>query len=453
MATYDYDLFTIGAGSGGVRATRIAASHGARVAVAEEYRAGGTCVIRGCVPKKLMVYGSRIGFDIEDARGFGWSHPESSHDWPALIRAKDAEIGRLEGLYRKGVLGAGGQIFDERAVLVGPHEIRLLGSGKTVSAKHILIATGARPHLPQGVPGIEHAITSNETFDLTARPQHVVIVGAGYIALEFACIFRGYGSEVTVVHYGPEVLRGFDRECAHHLHGEMEKRGIRFVMDASVVGIQLDGGKREVGLSTGAMLNADQVMYATGRWPNTKGLGLEEAGVGTNPKGAVMVDGYGRTSAEHIYAVGDVTDRHNLTPVAIREGHAVADTLFGGKPTIVDLDDIPTAVFTTPELATVGLTEEAARRVYPDLHVYKAKYRPMKAMVSGRDEQTLMKMLVDGATDRVVGVHMVGADAGEIIQVAGVAVKMKATKADFDATVALHPSAAEELVLMRTRSG
>lgn len=451
MTKFDYDLFTIGAGSGGVRASRIAAGFGARVAVAEEYRAGGTCVIRGCVPKKLLVYGSRIGFDIEDARGFGWTHPETSHDWGALIRAKDDEITRLEGLYRKGIESAGGTIFDERAELVSPHDIRLTASGRIVSAKTILVAVGAAPHKPECV-GAENAITSNEAFQLKDRPRHIVIVGAGYIALEFACIFRGYGSEVTVVHYGPEILRGFDRECATHLHGELSKRGIQFRMDASVVGIRLENGMRETGLSTGELIESDQVMFATGRWPNTRGLGLEAAGVAVNAKGAIPVDPYSRTNVEHIYAVGDVTDRHNLTPVAIREGHAFAETVFNGTPTAVDHDDIPTAIFTTPEFASVGLTEEAARHDYADVHIYRARYRPMKATISRRDEQTLMKLIVDGASNRVLGVHMVGADAGEIIQMAGIALKMKATKADFDATIALHPSAAEEFVLMRTRS-
>ncbi len=452
MTSFDYDLFTIGAGSGGVRASRIAAGFGAKVAVAEEYRAGGTCVIRGCVPKKLMVYGSRIGFEIEDARGFGWTHPETSHDWSALIRAKDDEIARLEGLYRKGIEGAGGTFIDERAELVGPHEIRLMKSGRTVTAKTILVATGGAPHRPANCPGAELAITSNEAFHLKERPLHIVIVGAGYIALEFACIFRGYGSDVTIVHYAPEILRGFDRECATHLHGELAKRGIVFHMDASVVGVQIRNGRREIGLSTGEMLEADQIMFATGRWPNTRGLGLEAAGVAVNAKGAIPVDPYGRTNVPHIYAVGDVTDRHNLTPVAIREGHAFAETVFNDNPIAVDHDDIPTAIFTTPEYASVGLTEEAARASYGEVHVYKAKYRPMKATISHRDEQTLMKLIVDGASNRVIGVHMVGADAGEIIQMAAIAVKMKATKADFDATIALHPSAAEEFVLMRTRS-
>jgi glutathione reductase (NADPH) len=450
MTSFDYDLFTIGAGSGGVRATRIAAGFGAKAAVAEEYRAGGTCVIRGCVPKKLMVYGSRIGFDFEDARGFGWS-AHATHDWGALIRAKDEEIARLEGLYRKGLDGAGATILDERAVVTGPHEIHLVKSNRTVTAKTILLAVGASPHRAT-CPGDDLAITSNEIFHLKERPDHIVIVGAGYIALEFATILRGYGSAVTIVHYGPEILRGFDRECATHLHGELVKRGIRFVMDASVVGIRMENGKREVGLSTGELLEADQVMFATGRWPNTRGLGLETVGVKLNAKGAVEVDAYGGTNVPHIYAVGDVTDRHNLTPVAIREGHAFAETVFNNNPIAVDHADIPTAIFTTPEYASVGLTEEAARHAHGDVHIYKARYRPMRATISHRDEQTFMKLIVKPDDGRILGVHMVGADAGEIIQMAGIAVKMKATKADFDATIALHPSAAEEFVLMRTRA-
>ena len=447
---FDYDLFTIGAGSGGVRATRIAAGFGAKAAVAEEYRAGGTCVIRGCVPKKLMVYGSRIGFDFEDARGFGWD-AAPTHDWGTLIRHKDEEIARLEGLYRKGLDGAGATIIDERAVLTGPNEIHLVKSNRTVTAKTILLAVGASPHRAACV-GDHLAITSNEIFHLKERPEHIVIVGAGYIALEFATIMRGYGSAVTVVHYAPEILRGFDRECATHLHGELAKRGITFVMDASVIGIREENGRKDVGLSTGEVLVADQVMFATGRWPNTKNLGLEAAGVKTNAKGAIEIDAYGRTNVPHIYAVGDVTDRHNLTPVAIREGHAFAETVFNNNPIAVDHADIPTAIFTTPEFASVGLTEEAARAAHGDVHIYKAKYRPMRATISHRDEQTLMKLIVNPADNRVLGVHMVGADAGEIIQMAGIAVKMKATKADFDATIALHPSAAEEFVLMRTRS-
>ena len=315
----------------------------------------------------------------------------------------------------------------------------------------MLVAVGAAPHRAS-CPGSDLAITSNEIFHLPERPDHIVIVGAGYIALEFAAILRGLGSAVTVVHYAPEILRGFDRECAAHLHAELGKRGIAFVMDASVVGIREENGRREIGLSTGAVLEADQIMFATGRWPNTRGLGLETAGVAVNDKGAILVDAFSRTNMPHIYAVGDVTDRANLTPIAIREGHAFAETVFNANPTAVNHADIPTAIFTTPEYASVGLTEEQARHAHADVHIYKAKFRPMRATLSGRDEQTLMKLIVDGASDRVLGLHMVGADAGEIVQMAGIAVRMKATKADFDATIALHPSAAEEFVLMRTRS-
>ncbi len=451
MTTYDYDLFTIGAGSGGVRATRIAAGFGAKAAIAEEYRAGGTCVIRGCVPKKLMVYASRYGFDAEDAKGFGWHFGEATHDWVAMIAAKDQEIARLEGLYRKGLEGAGATIFDERAELVGPHDIRLMRSGRTVTAKHILIASGASPHVPD-LPGIELAISSNEIFHLQARPARIVIVGAGYIALEFATILQGLGSEVTVIHHGPEILRGFDKECATHLHGQMEKRGVRFIMNTSVLRIEAAGNQRNVQLSDGQRIICDQIMFATGRWPNTRALGLETAGVRTNLKGAVEVDAHSRTSAPHIYAVGDVTDRMNLTPVAIREGNAFAETVFNNNPTSVDLADIPTAIFTTPEFASVGFTEEEARKGFSDVHIYKAQFRPMRATLSGRDEQVLMKLIVGGESHRILGLHMVGADAGEIAQMAAIAIRMKATKADFDATVALHPSAAEEFVLMRSRT-
>ncbi len=450
--TYDFDLFTIGAGSGGVRAARIAAGYGAKVGIAEEYRTGGTCVIRGCVPKKLFVYGSRFGYDAEDARGFGWRESGLSHDWPTLIAAKDEEIARLEGLYRKGLDGAGATLFHERAVIAGPNAVRLVQSGRTVTARHILIAVGASPHLPHETPGAELAITSNEALDLKARPDHIVIVGAGYIALEFALLFRGYGSDVTVVHRGAEILRGFDRECATHLQGELARRGVRFAMERTVRSIALEDGKRRIALSDGETLLADQVMFATGRWPNTAGLGLETIGLALGAKGEIEVDERNRTAVADVYAVGDVTDRLNLTPIAIREGHALADMLFNDSPVIVDRSFTPTAVFTTPELASVGMTEEEARAALDDLHIYKAKYRPMKATISKREEQTLMKLLVDGRTDRVVGVHMVGADAGEIIQMAAVALKMRATKADFDRTVALHPSAAEEFVLMRTRS-
>lgn len=446
---FDYDLFTIGAGSGGTRASRIAAGFGAKVAVAEEFRVGGTCVIRGCVPKKLMVYAGRFGADLEEARNFGWDIESYAHDWARLIANKDREIARLEGLYRKGLNGAGAEIIDERAQITGPHDIRLMKSGRTVTAKHILIATGAAPHKPEGVPGIEHAITSNEIFHLRQRPERIVIVGAGYIALEFASLLNGLGSEVTIVHYAPEILRGFDRELRHHLHRELAKSGIKFEMDTNLVGLRRDGAVLEAGLSTGKLIECDQLMLATGRWPNTLGLGLENAGVALDDKGAVIVDSHSRSSVPNIYAVGDVTNRVNLTPVAIREGHYFAETVFNNNPLAVDHTTIPTAVFTTPEVGTVGLTEEAARRSVGAVHIYKSQFRPMKYTLGTKETQMLFKLVVDAHTDRVLGCHIVGPDAAEIIQAVGIAVKMGATKRDFDATIALHPSAAEELVLMR----
>ena len=446
---FDYDLFTIGAGSGGTRASRIAAGYGARVAVAEEYRVGGTCVIRGCVPKKLMVYAGRFAGDFEEARNFGWDIEAYAHDWSRLIANKDKEIARLEGLYRKGLMGAGAEIIDERAEVLGPHEIRLKKSGRTVTAKHILIATGAAPHVPEGVPGIEHAITSNEIFHLRQRPERIVIVGAGYIALEFASLLNSLGSEVTIVHYAPEILRGFDREVRHHLHAELAKAGIKFEMDANLVGLRRDGAVLEAGLSTGKLIECDQLMLATGRWPNTLGLGLENAGVALDGKGAVIVDSHSRSSVPSIYAVGDVTNRVNLTPVAIREGHYFAETVFNNNPLAVDHTNIPTAVFTTPEVGTVGLTEEAARHSVGAVHIYKSQFRPMKYTLGTKETKMLLKLVVDAHTDRVLGCHIVGPDAAEIIQTVGIAVKMGATKRDFDMTIALHPSAAEELVLMR----
>ncbi len=451
--SYDYDLFVIGAGSGGVRASRIAASYGAKVAVAEEYRVGGTCVIRGCVPKKLMVYAARYGDAIEEARGYGWRIEGATHDWTALIEAKDREIARLEGLYLKGLDGAGAEVIRDRAVLAGPHDIRLVRQERTVTAKNVLIATGAWPWMPRDVEGIQHAITSNEIFELTSRPDRVILVGAGYIALEFASMFRGLGSEVIVVHHRDSILRGFDEEAASHLRHELEKKGIRFVFNAKVRSIEKRApGDLRATLDTGERIEAGEVVFALGRHPNTAGLGLDKAGVAVSDKDAVIVDSYSRSSVSHIWAVGDVTHRIALTPVAIREGHAVADTIFGGKPTAVDHADIPTAVFTTPEVGTVGLSEEAARQAFGDVHIYSAKFRPMRQTLAGGDEQTLMKLVVDGHGGRVLGCHVVGPDAAEIVQGVAIAVKLRAKKADFDATIALHPSAAEELVLLRTRT-
>jgi glutathione reductase (NADPH) len=447
--TEDVDLFVIGGGSGGVRAARIAAGHGARVMLAEEFRVGGTCVIRGCVPKKLLVYASRFADSFADAAGFGWTVPEPSFDWAALVAAKDREITRLEGLYRQTQDKAGVEIVDTRAVLEDAHTLRLLKDGRKVRARRILVATGGRPNLPAGLPGVEHAITSDEAFDLKALPRRIVIVGGGYIAIEFAGLFAGLGAQVTLVHRGREVLRGFDHDLAARLHAAYAHRGVAFLLGDALTGIEKTAEGLAARTAGGGALEADQVMFAIGRRPNTEGLGLEAAGVATGTDGAVLVDPDGGTNVPHIHAVGDVTNRINLTPVAIREGHAYADSVFGGRPWRVDHADIPTAVFSTPELGTVGLTEEQAKAAFDGLDIYKAEFRPLKATVSGRAERVFMKLIVDAASDRVLGAHVLGEDAGEMAQLLGVAVKMKACKADFDATMALHPTAAEEFVTMR----
>jgi glutathione reductase (NADPH) len=452
MTSYDVDLFVIGAGSGGVRAARIASGHGAKVMLAEEYRVGGTCVIRGCVPKKLLVYASRFHEAFEDAKGFGWTVAPPSFDWPTLVRAKEKEITRLEAAYTSTQDKAGVTVVKSRAVLEDAHTIRLLADGRRITAKHILIATGGRPNMPADLPGIEHAISSNEAFDLAAFPKRIVIAGGGYIAVEFAGLFAGLGSEVTLIYRGDNILRGFDEDMRNGLRTAYEKRGIRFVFNDTFTAIE----KTPTGLAArtrgGLVLDADQVMFAIGRSPNIEGLGLENAGVSCGPDGAILVDASSRTSVENIHAVGDVTNRVNLTPVAIREGHAFADSVFGGKAWTVDHSDIPTAVFSTPEIGTVGITEAEAKAKLKAVDIYKTSFRPMKATLSGRDERTIMKIVVDGETDRVLGVHILGEDAGEMAQLVGIAIKMRATKADFDATMALHPSAAEELVTMRTPS-
>jgi len=450
LATADVDLFVIGAGSGGVRAARIAAGHGARVMLAEEFRIGGTCVIRGCVPKKLYVYASRYSHDLADAQSFGWTVGDSSFNWQKLVAAKEAEITRLEGLYEKGQNAAGVEIVRSRAVFEDAHTIRLLDDGRLIHAKHILIATGARPFLPK-IPGIEHAITSNEAFDLKTFPKRIVIAGGGYIAVEFAGIFKGLGAEVTLVHRGDNVLRGFDEDLRNAVRRGLENAEIRTILGATIAEIRNDTGLSAI-LDSGVRLEADQVMIALGRVPNVEGLGLEKAGVALNHHHAIAVDAASRTGVPHIYAVGDVTNRVNLTPVAIREGHAVADTLFGGKPWTVDHTGIATAVFSNPELGTVGLTEAQAREHHRIVDIYKADFRPMKATLSGSTDRVLMKIVVDGETDKVLGVHIAGEGAGEMAQLLGIAVKMGATKADFDATMAVHPTAAEELVTLRTRS-
>ncbi|SON56378.1 Glutathione amide reductase [Hartmannibacter diazotrophicus] len=450
MPTYDYDLFVIGAGSGGVRAARIASGYGARVAIAEEYRVGGTCVIRGCVPKKLLVYASRFGDEFEDAAGFGWSVGETSFDWATLIGNKDKEIDRLERAYVSNLEKAKVEIIPARGELTDAHTVRL-STGRSVTAERILIATGGRPFVPE-FPGREHVITSNEAFHLAELPKRVVVLGGGYIASEFACIFAGLGAKTTQLYRGKQILRGFDVELAGAVQEEMIKRGVDVRVGTDVVSVEKTDAGFRVRTTTGDTIETDCVMAATGRVPNTNGLGLETAGVETKANGAIAVDAMSQTSAPNIYAVGDVTDRVNLTPVAIREGHAFADTVYGGKEVVVDHSLIPTAVFTTPELGTVGLTQEQALERCGALDIYRARFRPMKMTLAGRDEKMFMKLLVDMETDKVLGAHIMGPDAGEFAQLLGIVISMGARKADFDRTMAVHPTATEELVTMRTPS-
>jgi glutathione reductase (NADPH) len=452
MSAFDVDLFVIGAGSGGVRAARIAAGYGAKVVVAEEFRVGGTCVIRGCVPKKLMVYASRFHDEFEDAAGFGWTVPAPTFDWPRLVAAKEKEISRLSGLYRANLDKAGVEIVETRAEIEDPHHVRLLADGRRLSAKYILVATGGTPTLEPAIPGRELAITSNEIFDLPELPRKLLIVGGGYIAVEFASIFARFGTEVTLCVRGVNILRGFDETMREGLRDALVHAGVAFKFQTLPARIEKSAKGLSVSLTSGAGLDADQVMIATGRHAHTKGLGLERAGVALDSSGGVLVDGFGKTNVSSIYAVGDVTNRIALTPVAIREGHAFADTVFGNTPTRVDRADIPTAVFSTPELGTIGLTETQAREAYDVVDIYASSFRPLKATLSGRQDRTSMKIVVDGVSDRVLGVHILGDDAGEMAQILGIAVKLGAKKADFDATMALHPTAAEELVTMRTRS-
>jgi len=444
--SYDYDLFVIGAGSGGVRASRIASGFGAKVAVAEEFRVGGTCVIRGCVPKKLLVYASHFAEDFESAKGYGWSVGKTSFDWKKLIASKDAEIDRLNGLYIKTLEGAGVELINGRATVEGPHTVRV--GDKTYTAGKILLAVGGWPSMPD-VPGIEHAITSNEALQLAEQPKRIVVVGGGYIAVEFAGIFAGMGSEVIQLYRGEQILRGFDDDLRDRLASEMKAKGINLRTGINVTNIEKTDAGVSLTLTDGSVMEADAVMYATGRSPNTKGLGLETAGVDLAKNGAVKVDGYGKTSCNSIFAVGDVTDRVQLTPVAIKEGHAFALTEFGGNPVSPEHDAVPSAVFSQPPIGTVGLTEDQAREKYGDIAVYTSDFRPMKHTLGGSSERAFTKLIVDKATDVVVGAHMIGLDAAEIIQGIGIAVKAGLTKAQFDATVAVHPSSAEEFVLMR----
>ena len=443
-----YDLIVIGAGSGGVRAARIAAAHGAKVAIVEEHKVGGTCVIRGCVPKKLLVYGAHFAEDLNDAAMFGWDIATCQFNWPVLRDNVLAEVGRLEGLYEQTLSNHDVTIFHERAVLGGPNEVRL-ASGSSHTAGIICIATGARPLMPE-MPGVEHAISSNEVFHLNDLPKRIVIAGGGYIANEFAGIFHQFGAHVTIVNRSDTILRGYDEQLRDRLLQISLAKGIDFRFNSTFNSIERqDDGMLKIDMEGCDDLVADQVLFAIGREPNVEGLGLEAAGVMLGERGAITVDADNRTNVASIYAIGDVTDRVQLTPVAIREGQAFADSVFGGKPTRVDYENIPSAVFSHPPLAGVGMTESEARNTLGSVRIYTSDFRPMKNVLAGRNERSLYKLVVDETTDEVVGVHMIGPDAPELLQVAAIAVKAKLKKADFDATVALHPSMAEELVLMR----
>jgi glutathione reductase (NADPH) len=448
MPDYDYDLFVIGAGSGGVRASRVAAAHGAKVAIAEEYRVGGTCVIRGCVPKKLLVYGAHFAEDLHDARRFGWNVPECDFDWTVLRDNVLSEVDRLNTAYTNTLDSHGVEIVHERATVSGPNEVTL-ASGRTITAGKILIAVGARPLVPS-CPGNEHGITSNEVFHLDALPKRVLIAGAGYIANEFAGIFNEFGSKVTLINRSDVILRGYDEQIRDRLLQISMTKGIDFRFHAEFRGIEKQAdGSLKVGMTNHDDMEVDCVLFATGRVPNTDGLGLAEAGVELDAKGAIVVGADNKSSVESIYAVGDVTNRVQLTPVAIREGQAFADTVFGNKPTTVDYGCIPSAVFSHPPIAGVGMTESEAKQKFGAVKVYTSDFRAMKNVLANRNERALYKMICEPNSGKVLGLHMIGPDAPEILQAAAVAVKAGLTKDDFDQTVALHPSMAEELVLMK----
>ncbi len=448
-AEYDFDLFTIGAGSGGVRASRVAAAHGAKVAVAEEYRVGGTCVIRGCVPKKMLVYGAHFAEDLEDAKAFGWTIEGKRFDWASLRDAVQTDVTRLEGLYGQTLGNHEVTIFKERATITGDHQITL-ASGQVVTARYILVATGARPHVP-AFPGSEHVITSNEAFHLETLPRRILIAGGGYIANEFAGIFNEFGCKVTIANRSDTILRSYDASVRDRLLQISMVKGIAFLFHAEFEHIEKqDDGTLLVKLTGQEPCEYDAVMVATGRVPNIEGLGLETVGIETGKRGEIVVDAFSKTNVDYVYAVGDVTDRVQLTPVAIREGQAFADSVFGGvEPYAVDHSCVPSAVFSHPPIAAVGMTESEARNQLGNIKVFQSDFRPMKNVVAGRNERSLYKMIVDAANDRIVGIHMIGPDAPEIMQAAAIAVKAGLTKADFDATVAIHPTMAEELVLFK----
>jgi len=447
MANYDYDLITIGAGSGGVRASRMSSSMGAKAAVVENMRTGGTCVMRGCVPKKLLIYGAHFAEDFEDSRGFGWTPGENGFNWPDLIAAKDKELDRLEGVYHNILKNAGVEEIDGTGKLIDNHTVDV--NGKTYTAETILIATGGWPSMPQ-IPGIEHVITSNEALDLPELPKKIAIVGGGFIAVEFAGIFNALGAEVHEIIRADHLLRGFDESVRISLREEMTKKGISIHSGVNVTSIDKTADGYRVNLDAEAPLDVDLVMYATGRSPNTKGIGLEDVGVELDSKGAIAVDDYSKTNIDNIYAIGDVTNRMNLTPVALAEGMAFAKTLYDNTPVSMRYDNIPSAVFSQPPIGTVGLTEDQARE-RGEIDIYLSTFRAMKHTLSGRDERSLMKIIVDRKTDVVLGCHMMGADAPEITQGIAIAMKCGATKAQFDATIGIHPTAAEEFVTMREK--
>jgi glutathione reductase (NADPH) len=448
---YDYDLFVIGAGSGGVRAARIASLAGAKVAVAEEYRIGGTCVIRGCVPKKFLVYGAEFSQMIADAPGYGWTLGSTSFDWPTLRDNVQKEVTRLSGIYTSNLAKAGVTAFEERAEVVDAHTVKLKKSGSEITAERILIATGGRPYLPEGLPGLELGITSNEAFLLPEFPARTLIVGGGYVALEFANIFHGLGSKVRILHRGDKLLRGFDDDIRAHMHIEVERGGTQLTMKTTLTKLEKAGGAILATLSTGEKVETDTVLFAIGRDPNTQGLGLDRAGVKLDDAGAVIVDEYSQSCVESIYAIGDVTNRMNLTPVAIRDGHAFANTIYNKLPTAIDHSSVPSAVFGRPPIGSVGLSESDARRSFDSVDIYRTSFRPMRNMISGNQERTLMKIVVDGKSGKLLGIHIAGEDAPEMIQLAAVAVKAGLTKQQLDSTMALHPTASEELVLMREK--
>jgi len=448
MAQYDYDLFTIGAGSGGVRASRMSASFGAKVAVAEERYLGGTCVNVGCIPKKLLVYASHYGDDFDDLAGYGWTVGERRFDWAKLIENKNREIGRLNGIYRTILADAGVSLFEAHAEVIDPHTVSV--DGRRITAKYILVAVGGWPAVPR-FPGSEHAITSNEAFFLPALPEKVIIVGGGYIGVEFAGIFHGLGAKTTQLYRGELFLRGFDGDIRKTLADEMRKRGIELRFNADITKIEKAGTMLRATLNDGSLLEAEQILYATGRGSKTPNLGLEKAGVKLKDNGALVVDEYSKSSVDSIYAIGDCTDRMMLTPVAIAEGMALANTLFNQKPVKPSYLNVPTAVFSTPNCGTVGLTEQEARGRKIEVDLYRTSFKPLKHTLTGRDERTMMKLVVDRASDKVLGCHMVGSDAGEIIQGLAVALNCGATKAQFDLTIGIHPTAAEEFVTMRPK--